>query len=486
MTNPFANPEAPFGESHGPMLTGAFAPIFEEYVLDEFDVEGEIPSDLNGVYLRNGPNPRFEPNGNYHVFDGDGMLHAAHFDRGKVTYRNKWVRTAGWLEEDALGGTEYWGIMSTLKGRTDRRLKDTANTDVIGHAGHALATWYLAGEPYHVDPITLETLGRGDYIFAPGKGISAHPKVDEITGDLMFFDYFHEAPHMSYGVVDATGRLAHHTAIELPGSRLPHDMAVTENYSILHDLPVYNDEEAYRAGRHKIRFNAALPTRFGVIPRYGAADTIRWFEFSPCFLYHTINAWEEGDEVVMVACRYMPSKAPDGSIDEALTARRIATLGMNARLWRYRMNLKTGEAREECLDDARNVEFPGFDSARTGRKTRWGYVVDHDPDILRWTGIRRYDTDSGECAGAWSDGHESCWYSEPWFGPADNQRSEEHGYVVTFVWNDQTREQQLQVFDAQDIGQGPVARVRIPHRIPPGFHACWMKPRQIASTGPAC
>ena len=118
MSNPIIDPEAPFGESHGPMLTGAFAPIFEEYVLDEFDVEGEIPSDLNGVYLRNGPNPRFEPNGNYHVFDGDGMLHAAHFDRGKVTYRNKWVRTAGWLEEDALGGTEFWGIMSTLRGRT--------------------------------------------------------------------------------------------------------------------------------------------------------------------------------------------------------------------------------------------------------------------------------------------------------------------------------------------------------------------------------
>ncbi len=480
MNNPSVSPEEPFGESHGPMLTGNFAPIFEEYVLDDFAVEGEIPADLNGVYLRNGPNPRFEPNGMYHAFDGDGMLHAAHFDRGKVTYRNKWVRTDAWQEEDRAGRAEYWGIMSTLKGRSERPLKDTANTDVIGHAGHAVACWYLAGVPYHIDPITLETLGKGDYTFAPGNGLSAHPKVDEVTGELLFFDYFHEHPHMTYGVVDATGKATHQIPIELPGSRLPHDMGITENYSILHDLPVFNDEAAYRAGRHKIRFDASLPTRFGVIPRHGAADTIRWFEFSPCFLYHVVNAWEEGDEVVMVACRYMPVIDAGGRIDEVKTARRIATLGMDARLWRYRMNPKTGESQEECLDPDRNVEFPTYDSARTGRKTQWGYLVDHDPDILRWTGIRKYNTDSGECTGAWTDGHDDCWYSEPWFAPADNQRSEDHGYVVSFVWNDRSRQQQLQVFDALDLSQGPVARVHIPHRMPPGFHACWMKPNQIA------
>ena len=480
MDSPVANPDAPFGESHGPMLTGSFAPIFEEYVLDDLPVEGEIPADLNGVYLRNGPNPRFEPNGMYHAFDGDGMLHAAHFDRGKVTYRNKWVRTIAWEEEDQAGRSDYWGIMSTLKGRHDKLLKDTANTDVIGHAGHAVASWYLAGEPYHVDPITLETIGRGDYTFGPGMGMSAHPKVDEVTGELMFFDYFHAYPYMTYGVVDAAGKLAHHVPIELPSARLPHDMAVTENYSILHDLPVRYDEDAYRAGRHKIHFDSSVPTRFGVIPRRGAADSIRWFEFTPCFLYHVVNSWEEGDEVVMVACRYMPIVDGNGRIDEARTARRIATLGMDARLWRYRMNVKTGEAREECLDPDLNVEFPGYDSARTGRKTRFGYLVDHDPDILRWTGIRKFDTDTGECLGAFSDGHDDCWYSEPWFAPADGQESEDHGYVVSFVWNDRTRQQQLQVFDALDLGQGPVARIHIPHRMPPGFHACWMKPSQIA------
>jgi len=472
--------DAPFGEEHGPMLTGEYAPIFDEQELRNLLVEGEIPADLNGVYLRNGPNQRFEPKGNFHIFDGDGMLHAAEFRGGKVTYRNKWIRTQGWLRNDEAGQETFWGVMNSVKGRPDKPMNDVANTDVIGHGGNAVATWYLAGVPYVVDPVTLETRKAArDYVFPPGNGMSAHPKVDEFSGELLFFDYFAEHPHMSYGVVDAQGKLVHHVPIELPGDRLPHDMGITENYTILHDLPVYHDEEALRAGRHKIVFNSEIPARFGVIPRYGASDSIRWFEFSSCFLYHVVNCWEDGDEIVMVACRYMPARHDDGSFDDQRTAKMIAHLVMDARLWRYRMNLKTGEAVEECLDPDHNVEFPGFNSALTGRRTEWGYFVDHDPHILRWTGIRKMNTDTGETAGEWSDSHEHCWYSEPWFAPADNPESEDHGYVVVFVWNDETRVQQLQVFDALDIGKGPVARVTLPQRVPPGFHACWMKPKQI-------
>ena len=144
-------------------------------------------------------------------------------------------------------------------------------------------------------------------------------------------------------------------------------MGITENYSILHDLPVYHDEGALEAGRHKIRFNSSLKARFGVIPRYGAADSIRWFEFSPCFLYHVVNCWEEGDEVVMVACRYMPARHDDGSIDEHRTAKMIAGLVMDARLWRYRMNVETGEGTEECLDSDRNVRVSRLQQRNDGQ-----------------------------------------------------------------------------------------------------------------------
>lgn len=471
--------DAPFGHEHGPMLTGPFAPVLQEEVLTDLPIIGKIPIDLNGVYLRNGPNPRFKPKGAYHPFDGDGMIHAAHFRDGNLTYRNKWVRTEGWLENDAKGEESHWGIMSSLKGRDDMPMADAANTDVIGHAGKAVATWYLAGKPCLLDPITLETLEIVDYSSKPGQGVSAHPKVDEDTGEMMFFDYFDHAPFMAYGVVDKDGKLVHHVPVELPGNRLPHDMGVSKNYSILHDLPVYHDEAALAAGRHKIRFNSSMKSRFGVIPRYGKAAEIKWFEFSPCFLYHVINCWDEGDEVVMVACRFMPTKNEDGTIDEVRTAKMIANLGMDARLWRYRMNVKTGECSEECLNPDLNCEFPSYDSSRTGVYSQYAYLVDHNPKTLHWTGIRKFDTDTGESLGNWSDGAAHCWYSEPWFAPADNPKREDHGYVITFMWNDKLRVQELQVFDALDISVGPLARVKMPHAIPVGFHACWMKPSQI-------
>lgn len=479
--NPTQVSEAPYGDEYGPALMGPFAPVFDESTWDNLEVIGEIPTDLSGVYLRNGPNPRFAPQGRYHPFDGDGMLHAAHFKNGTVTYRNKWVQTDDFKREHEAEQPVFWGIRETLKGRDDKELKDSSNTDVVGHAGVALASWYMSGDIYKIDPITLKTLGKADYAAGLGAGFSAHAKVDQRNGDLMFFDYWNEAPYMSYGVVDKNGKVVNHVPIDLPGPRLPHDMAITENYSILHDLPLYHNEEAMSNGRHKLEFHPDKTTRFGVIPRYGKSEDVKWFDFTPCFLYHTVNAWEEGDEIVMVACRYMPFLKENGDIDAIKTAKKIAMLGMNARLWRYRMNLVTGEGHEEPVNTEFNVEFPSLHPGMFGIKTQWAYLVDHHPEILHWTGLRKFNTDTGECVGAFTDGHDHTWYSEPWFAPADNATQEDHGYVVVFAWNDKDKEQQLQVFDAQDISAGPVARIKLPRRVPVGFHGCWMQESTIQS-----
>lgn len=473
---------APFGDEFGPQLTGPFAPLADESVLTDLPlVKGQIPADLNGVYMRTGPNPRFTPKGRYHPFDGDGMVHAAEFRQGRLTVRNRWVRTEAWQREDAAGAAAHWGIRETIVGRDDKPLRDAANTDLVGHAGRALALWYMSGDAYEFDPVTLETLGKHAAIASTGGKISAHAKVDEITGELMYFDYGNVAPYMHYGVLDAEGRLKHHVPIDLPGPRLPHDMAVTEHYSVLHDLPLFHDHEAMKLGRHKIDFHPELPTRMGVIPRYGRGDEIRWFDFTPCFIYHVVNSWEEGDTIVMVGCRYMPAQKADGSIDAQRTARNVAELVMTARLWRWTMNLRTGEASEQCLDAERNVEFPTYNGALTGRRTRFGYLVDHHlTSTLQWTGVRKYDLDTGASLSAWSDDADHSWYSEPWFAAADNPQSEDHGYVIAFQFNDQTQRETLDIFDARDLSRGPVAQVAMPRHIPTGFHGCWIGAQRIA------
>lgn len=470
---------APFGEDFGPLLTGAFAPVADESTLTDLPLlKGAIPRDLNGVYLRAGPNPRFAPQGRYHPFDGDGMVHAAEFRDGRLTVRNRWVRTDAWQREDAAGRATYWGIRETLIGRADKPLKDSANTDLVGFGGRALALWYMSGDAYVIDPLTLATHGPQPAIAATGGKISAHAKVDEITGELMYFDYGNAAPYMHYGVLGPDGRLKHHVPIELAGPRLPHDMAVTEHYSILHDLPLFHDEQALKLGRHKVEFHPQLPTRFGVIARHGR--DVRWFSFTPCFLYHVVNAWEDGDWVTMVACRYMPALKPDGSIDAPRTARNVAELVMTARLWRWRMNLRTGAQEESCLDPDHNIEFPTYNAALTGRRTRFGYFVDQREDrVLQWNGVRKVDLDSGATLGAWTDDSEHSWYSEPWFAAADEANAEDHGYVIAFQFDDATHRQTLDVFDARAIETGPVAQVLLPRHVPAGFHGCWIAARRI-------
>ena len=473
---------APFGEDHGPLLTGVYAPVAEELALQDLKLlKGAIPTNLNGVYLRAGPNARYAPNGRYHPFDGDGMVHAAHFENGHLTYRNRWVQTEGFVEEQQVGKSTHFGIRETLKGRPDKRLKDTANTDMVGHRGRALALWYMSGDAYEIDPITLETLGKSTAISHSGGKISAHAKVDEITEEMMFFDYGNDAPYMHYGVVGADGQLKHHVPIDLPGPRLPHDMAVTEHYSVLHDLPLFHDHEAMALGRHKIQFHPEMSSRFGVIARFGAAESIRWFNFTPCYLYHVVNAWEEGDWVVMVGCRYMPALDALGNIDAQRTAKDVAELVMHARLWVWKMNMKTGETAEHVLNTQHNAEFPSYNGRLTGRKTRFGYLVDHSETVtLQWAGVRKFDLETGADLGGWSDDAQHSWYSEPWFAEADAPQAEDDGYLISFQWNDALQRQTLDIFDARDLACGPVAQVELPQRLPAGFHACWIERDRLA------
>ena len=467
---------APFGDEYGPTLMGVYGPTGAERTLTDLALlHGAIPADLNGVYLRAGPNARYAPNGRYHPFDGDGMVHAAQFAKGTLNYRNRWVKTQGWLEEDAQGRSTHFGIRETLKDRPDKRLKDTANTDLVAHAGKVLALWYQSGDAYELDPITLETLGTSQAIVQSGGGISAHAKVDAATGEMMFFDYGNTAPYMHYGVVGPDGQLKHYVPIALAGPRLPHDMGISAHYSILHDLPLFHDEAALQLGRHKLAFHPELSTRFGVLPRFGNTQDVRWFDFSACFVYHVVNCWEDGDWVVQTGCRYMPHVDAAGHIDAVRTARDIAELVMHARLWVWRMNLKTGETEEHALDPDRNVEFPTHNTAMTGRRTRYAYLVDHsEHKTLQWHGIRKYGLDNGQCLSSWSDDPDHSWYSEPCFAEADTPTAEDHGYIICFQWNEKLSRQTLDIFDARDLSQGPLAQVAIPHRIPVGFHACWM------------
>jgi carotenoid cleavage dioxygenase-like enzyme len=258
---------------------------------------------------------------------------------------------------------------------------------------------------------------------------------------------------------------------------LPHDMAVTEHYTILHDFPMLLDDDALAAGRYKLRFHPEMPTRFAVVPRYGRVDQIRWFEARPTYLLHVVNAWEEGDEVVMVGTPYRTHEDEHGRIDARRLERTIHFRQRDFVLYEWRFNLKTGRTTEGVIDDVLNTEFPAINSAYQGRKTQHSYhiIFPHGgKEEVRFTGLAKMNHRTGAYA-AWSEGPQA-FYNEPAFAPRDGSRSEDDGYVVTIVWNPAEQRSEVQVFDARgnEFGRGPIARVPLPRRVPHGFHATFV------------
>ena len=472
----------PADDTH-PYRTGAWRPNFVEYDADDLDVlEGRIPDDLAGSYLRNTENPLLPAIGRYHPFDGDGMLHSITFGGGRAAYRNRLIQTAGLAAERAAGAPLWAGIIeapaaSTRDGWGARgRMKDASSTDVVVHAGVALTSFYQCGELYAHDPRSLEHFGPLAWSTSFGlpaarMGVSAHPKLDEVTGELLVFGYAKTSPYFHFGVVGPDGAITHEQPVPLPGPRLPHDLAFTEHYAIVGDFPLFWDPELLAKGIHRPRFYANLPTRFGVLPRAGG--DVRWFEAAPTYVLHFINAFEDGTTIVIDGYFQedpVPRPDPADRSEWAGLKRMVDVSAMRARPHRWRLDLATGRLGEEKLVDLVS-EFPSIDGRIGGRRHHHAYVMTAKPGWFLFDGMTRIDFDSGALQSwKWPDG---VYGSESPLAPRTGATAEGDGYVVTFVSDTVRDTSECQVFDARHIDAGPIARIALPERICAGTHACW-------------
>ncbi len=381
-----------------PYLHGPYTPVVSEITAVDLEVaEGEIPADLYGAYMRNGPNPVFKPRGDYHWFDGDGMVHGVYFRDGRASYIRKWVQTRALHDEIERGKVELSGIMgpydlSRVAGHEVESMnpdycKDTSNTTLNFHNGKILSAWYNAGRVYTLDPLTLETEGEQDFSGGLDTPMNAHGKTDPRTGEFINYGYADFQPWLTYYVISADGKVKHRARIDLPGPRLPHDTTITPNYTILHDFPLFHDLDVLkRTGHRVVQFKRDLPTRFGVIPRYGTQEQVRWFEFEPGYVLHMVNAWEDGDWITMDGC-FQPDPTIRRDPQEGPLASMLAYLRYKGHLRRWRMNLKTGEKSEQQIDDL-NVEFCLPDTG-TLRRQDAVLVPPADPDGPADDGVRR-------------------------------------------------------------------------------------------------
>ncbi len=425
-------------------LSGNFAPVFEERSETDLRVTGEIPRELNGLYVRNGANP---PSGkSLDWFLACGMLHGVEIADGKPRwYRNRYVQTP-LLEEE----------LPSAKSRS--KLENSiANTHVIGHAGKILALAELS-LPIEVNR-ELET--RGPYRFggALNGNMTAHPKVCPTTGELLFFGYSMRPPFLKYYRVSADGELVQEEEIAVKGPTMMHDFCITETKTVFLDLPVVFDLEERQKGGLGIRHDDDYGARIGIMPRDGASEMVRWFEIEPCYVYHALNAYDEGDEVVVEGCRMVGYMAK-GMVKPPIPVP-----------YQWRLNLKTGAVSERQLDD-RGLDFPTVPDALVGQPHRYGYFAQFGPMAPTVDGYHKICTQTGAVQSHMlKDGRQG---SEARFVPAAGGSSEDDGYLLSYVFDPSDQTSELVIFNAAQLSDEPLARIHIPARIPAGFHGSWI------------
>ncbi|XP_050283890.1 carotenoid 9,10(9',10')-cleavage dioxygenase 1 isoform X2 [Quercus robur] len=492
-------------------LSGNFAPVREETPpTTDLLVKGHLPDCLNGEFVRVGPNPRFSPVAGYHWFDGDGMIHGLRIKDGKATYVSRYVRTSRIKQEEYFGGAKFMKI-GDLKGlfgllmvhmqilRTKLKVLDvtygngTANTAMVYHHGKLLAL-SEADKPYAVKVLEdgdLQTLGMLDYDKRLSHSFTAHPKVDPFTGEMFTFGYSHTPPYITYRVISKDGFMHDPVPITISDPIMMHDFAITENYAIFMDLPLYfRPKEMVKGNKLIFTFDATKKARFGVLPRYAKDELqIRWFELPNCFIFHNANAWEEEDEVVLITCRL---QNPDLDMVNGLVKEKLENF--TNELYEMRFNMKTGLASQKKLS-ASAVDFPRVNESYTGRRQRYVYGTILD-SIAKVTGIIKFDLHAepdtgktklevgGNVLGIYDLGP-GRFGSEAVFVPRvpGITSEEDDGYLIFFAHDENTGKSSVNVIDAKTMSLDPVAVVEMPCRVPFGFHAFFVTEEQLQEQG---
>lgn len=475
-------PQAGTGSGSGsgqfPFLQGAFAPVTEEVTAYDLPVTGRIPRDLDGRYLRNGPNVMgLEDPRAHHWMLGQGMVHGVRLRDGRAEwYRNRWIRSSGVAA--ALGERYPWPVPDD---------DFATNTHVIPYKGRVLALQESGPLPYLLDE-ELATAGPYDFGGTLSGAFTAHTKYDARADELHAVTYYPTWDHVRHLVVDHTGRVARTTRIPVADSPMMHDFALTERYVVVFDTPVTFDAAAAQAGAIvPYRWNDRHPARVGVLPRAGGP--VRWFEADPSSYYsHTLNAYDDGHGVVVDFISF-PSPfyaAGRGTDGPSATG--------TPRLERWRIDLERGRLRTARLDD-RPQEFPRVREGLVAHRHRYGYsataaamwtayeAVDGTPpdahfgnalikhDLLRGTTqVHRFPRGAAASEAVFVPRDPSADA-----GGTDLRRSaEDDGYVLSYVHNPDRGAADLVVLAAQDFLAPPLARIHLPARIPLGFHGSWI------------
>ncbi len=454
-------------------LQGMCAPVSTEVTALDLPVVGTIPAELEGRWLRNGPNPVADPADpmQHHWFSGDGMVHGVRLRDGKAEwYRNRWVRSdaiAQALNEEPVGGPGFGG-----------RTSNGPNTNVGGFAGKTWAMVEGGGTPCELT-YELDTVARNDFEGTLPAAFSAHPKFDPSTRELHAMTYCWPdlVDHIQYVVVGEDGRVNKTVDIPVPDMPMVHDISITDRFAVVFDLSVTISFDAMAKGINvPFGWNHDHPTRLGLLPRNSSdGEDIIWCDVDPCATFHPLNAYDDADgNVVIDFCRYERMFDTDqlGPFGDAPPT-----------LDRWTINPETHKVNEERIDD-RGHEFPRHDPRMGLKPHRYGYTAEvlYGGSMLHGSTFKT-DYRTGEITEhSYGTGRGG---AEPVFIPKEDSNAEDDGWIITLVHDANSGEgeslgAELCILDANDLSAPEVARITLPHHVPVGFHGNWVPDSSVA------
>lgn len=448
-----------------PYLTGLHVPMTSEKSIQDLAVTGSIPKQLNGRYMRIGPNP-VEPAhpADYHWFAGDGMAHGIHIKDGKALwYNNRWMRSN--LVSDVLGEERK-------PGRRSR--SDTANTNIIQHAGRTYAIVEAGGLPVELDH-ALDTIAHNPFDETLDVSFSAHPHLDPKTGELHGICY--DAPVFDkvwHVVVDAAGNVRKQDPIAVEHGPSIHDCAITDNYVLVFDLPVtFSMKELIAGARFPYAWNDKHQARVGLCPRNGSGANTIWNDVDPCYVFHPANAYETEDGKVIVDVV---------AYETMFTTSKFGPDSPTSRLERWTMDTNGGGRVDRKILHEEPQEFPRYNETLTCKKHRYIYsialaptAIGNDMIEMNVEDTRLFKNDVLNGTTMMRDFGSACHPGEFVFIPRNDadDAKEDDGWLMGFVIDANCQTTDLVILNADDFNGEPQAIVHIPHRIPPGFHGNW-------------
>ncbi|QNE50949.1 MULTISPECIES: carotenoid oxygenase family protein [Enterobacteriaceae] len=475
-----------------PFLQGPYEPLHNEHIIDSVHIEGQIPKELNGTLYRTGGSQYYEPLDAelFHWFDGDGMVYAFRLENGKAAYCNRWVQTEALKAEHEAGHALYNGVTGH-SGKPQLplpegapKIKAVAGINVIRLGDRVLALHEVGEHYWELDPVTLDTIGTFNFDGQIEGALTAHPHFDAAANEWVFYALDNERGFLECFTTDPAGKVKSKHRVSLSWAPWNHDFIFTPQhyiffFGLINARPWAVDRIPQGKSSWYVDPTQDRNAKILFVDRQTGEPTWLYPQEAEFILGHFLNAYQDGDDTVIDA-----SITPLSGVLHEFNPENYYPFPIvegpspfeQPQLWRLAINHRKGTVDYRRIGDF-SAEFVRPNETIQGQKHRYGYMASvhaPGPNTRGFNSLAKHDYETGTTQFQHIAGDVEFTPGEPIFVPHPQATSEDHGWVLALWYNPRRNTSELIVLDAADFAGQPVARIKLDHHVPLGFHGNWI------------